>query len=59
MAEILSLGDQENDLPMLRSTGYGVAMANACDLVKKAVKFETASNEEDGVAKALWKYVLA
>jgi Cof subfamily protein (haloacid dehalogenase superfamily) len=59
MAEIMSLGDQENDLPMLRSTGYSVAMGNACESVKQAATHRTASNEEDGVAKALQAYVLA
>jgi Cof subfamily protein (haloacid dehalogenase superfamily) len=59
MAEILSLGDQENDLPMLRNTGYSVAMGNACESVKQAVTYRTASNEEDGVARALRTYVLA
>jgi Cof subfamily protein (haloacid dehalogenase superfamily) len=59
MEEILSLGDQENDLPMLRITGYSVAMGNACESVKQAVSYRTASNEEDGVAKALRTHVLA
>jgi Cof subfamily protein (haloacid dehalogenase superfamily) len=59
MAEILSLGDQENDLPMLASTGYSVAMGNACEAVKRAATYRTASNQEDGVAKALRTYVLA
>ncbi|MCL2319107.1 MAG: HAD family hydrolase [Treponema sp.] len=58
LGETLSLGDQENDLPMLRSTGFSIAMANAPHTVKQAVNYETAGNEDDGFARALRKYIL-
>lgn len=58
-AEVLALGDEENDLPMIEYAGIGVAMANAIPLVKEAADVITKSNEEDGVAEAIEKYVLA
>jgi Cof subfamily protein (haloacid dehalogenase superfamily) len=57
--EIMAIGDQENDIPMLKSAGYSVAMDNAPETVKQAAGYQTASNEENGVAKAIRKYVLA
>ena len=48
-----AFGDSENDIPMLRAAGYGVAMGNAEDAVKEAADFVTISNNEDGVAYAL------
>jgi Cof subfamily protein (haloacid dehalogenase superfamily) len=57
--EIMAIGDQENDIPMLKSAGYSIAMGNASEQVKLAAGYQTESNEENGVAKALGKYVLA
>jgi Cof subfamily protein (haloacid dehalogenase superfamily) len=56
--EIMAIGDQENDIPMLKAAGYSVAMGNASEQVKLAADYQTASNEENGVANALGKYVL-
>ena len=56
--EILAIGDSENDLAMIQMAGVGIAMANAEDCVQAAADDVTASNEEDGVAKALHKYIL-
>jgi len=56
--EVMAIGDSINDLPMLRWAGVGVAMANAVDSVQKAVKFVVPSNQHDGVAAALQRYVL-
>lgn len=49
----MAIGDGLNDLSMVKVAGMGVAMANAEDEVKAAAKMVTASNDEDGVAKAL------
>lgn len=57
-AEIMSIGDEENDLPMIEYAGIGVAMANAVEQVKTIANFITASNEEDGVAQVIEKYLL-
>lgn len=56
--EIMALGDEENDLSMIEYAGMGVAMANAVEKVRRAADYITASNEEDGVAKAVEKFVL-
>lgn len=56
--EIMACGDGDNDTAMLRSVGLGVAMANAEDQVKEAADYITLSNEEDGVADAIEKFVL-
>ncbi|SHJ90270.1 Cof-type HAD-IIB family hydrolase [Tepidibacter formicigenes] len=51
--EIITFGDNFNDLSMIEYAGMGVAMGNAEEVVKKNADFVTASNKEDGVAKAL------
>lgn len=56
--EIMAFGDGGNDLEMLRAVGFGVAMENATEEVKAAADYITLSNEEDGVAKAIEKFVL-
>ena len=56
-AEILVLGDMENDLEMFRKAGFAVAMGNASDAVKRAADATTLSNEEDGFAIAIERYV--
>lgn len=57
--EVMAIGDNENDLTMVEYAGIGVAMANATENVKNAADVLTASNEEDGVAEVINKYVLA
>lgn len=56
-AEIAAIGDSDNDLAMLRAVGCPVAMGNACGEVKEAASMVTASNDGDGVAKAIWKLI--
>jgi Cof subfamily protein (haloacid dehalogenase superfamily) len=56
-SEILVLGDMENDLEMFRKAGFAVAMGNATDEVKRAAHATTLSNEEDGFAVAIERYV--
>ncbi|SHM42367.1 hypothetical protein SAMN05660826_00978 [Caldanaerovirga acetigignens] len=48
--EIIAVGDNFNDLEMLRFAGLGVAMGNAPETVKQKADFVTAKNDEDGVA---------
>lgn len=59
MEQVMTIGDYENDIPMLQAAGLGVAMGNALDEIKHQVHHVTLSNEQDGVAKAIEKYVLA
>ena len=56
--EIMAIGDGRNDRDMIVAAGLGVAMANACDVLKEAADVETLSNDEDGVAAAIEKYAL-
>ncbi|AOF49692.1 Cof-type HAD-IIB family hydrolase [Tetragenococcus halophilus] len=56
--EVMGIGDEENDLPMIEYAGFGVAMANAVAQVKEKANIITTSNEEDGVAEVVAKYVL-
>ena len=56
--EVLAIGDNFNDLTMLRYAGTGIVMGNAEDELK-AMGFEvTDTNAADGVAKAIEKHVL-
>ena len=56
--QTMACGDSENDVEMLRSAGLSVAMANSEDCVFQTAKVVTTSNEEDGVAKAIYDYIL-
>lgn len=57
-AEMMALGDEENDESMIEYAGLGVAMGNATERVKQLSNAETDTNDCDGVAKAIEKYVL-
>lgn len=56
--QIMGIGDQENDLSLVENAGLGVAMANAIAPVKAAADYITKSNDENGVAHAIRKFVL-
>jgi hydroxymethylpyrimidine pyrophosphatase-like HAD family hydrolase len=56
--QVVAMGDQANDLPMLEQAGFGIAMGNAPDAVKKRADAVTASNDDDGVAKAIDAMIL-
>lgn len=57
--EVMTIGDQDNDLPMIRRAGWGVAMGNATDEVKQEARIVTLSNGEDGVSHAIMRYALS
>jgi len=57
-ADVMAVGDNHNDLTMLRRAGVGVVMANAEDELKAMGFALTASNDDDGVAIAIEKYIL-
>ncbi|HLX14021.1 MAG TPA: Cof-type HAD-IIB family hydrolase [Bradyrhizobium sp.] len=50
---IATIGDMQNDLSMFRTSGISFAMGNAADDIKEAATHITASNEEEGFAKAI------
>lgn len=56
--EIMAFGDGDNDLKMLKEVGVGVAMENAIESVKEAADYITLTNDEEGVARFIEKYVL-
>ena len=56
--EIMAIGDGNNDIEMFEYANYSVSMENGTELAKKAAKYQTDSNENDGVAKAIRKYAL-
>lgn len=56
--EIMACGDGMNDYEMIEKVGFGVAMENGNPKVKEIADYVTVSNEEDGVAKAIEKFVL-
>ncbi len=58
-AEIAVLGDMGNDVEMFRRAGFAIAMANASPEVKALAQAQTASNDEDGFALAIDRYILA
>ena len=53
MDEVMVFGDSDNDLSMLEASGVSVAMGNANDRVKAASRFQTLTNDEQGVAAAI------
>jgi Cof subfamily protein (haloacid dehalogenase superfamily) len=56
--EIMAVGDSANDLDMIEYAGWGVAMGNAINKVRKTAQTVTGANDADGVAEAIEKYVL-
>ncbi|MBE5999099.1 MAG: hypothetical protein E7237_05750 [Sarcina sp.] len=51
--QIMTLGDGDNDRPMLQNAGLGIAMGNAPDFVKMTADLITLDNEHDGAAAAI------
>ncbi|MEO8972062.1 MAG: HAD family hydrolase [Ktedonobacteraceae bacterium] len=58
LTEVMAIGDNNNDIPMLLAAGWGVAMGQAPAAVKAVAQAVTASNAEDGAALAIERYVL-
>ncbi len=59
VADTIAVGDEENDCPMIKAAGVGVAMANASDIVKKCADYVTLrDNNHAGLAEVIEKFVL-
>jgi len=56
--EVLAIGDQQNDMEMLRQVGMGVAMGNSQAEVQACADWVTGTNDSDGIADALHRFVL-
>lgn len=57
--EVICIGDAGNDIHMIKYAGLGVAMGNAFPEVKRAANFITKTNEQDGVAHIINKFILS
>lgn len=55
----MAFGDGMNDFTMVEAAGLGIAMANAEPEVKRVAKYVTLSNDEDGVAKGIGKWIFS
>ena len=56
--DIIAFGDEMNDVTMLEVAGIAVAMGNAVSPIKEIADYVTLSNDEDGIADYLEKFVL-
>ena len=56
--ELIAFGDNYNDMTMIGYAGMGVAMANGEPEIQKIANYVCASNDDDGIAEALNKFVL-
>lgn len=56
--EFMAFGDAQNDLPMFQEAGLTVAMANASEEIQAACDIVTSDYMDDGVAKAIQRYIL-
>lgn len=56
ISEVMAFGDNGNDREMIKSAGFGVAVANAREEVKQVADYICDSNDEDGVAKTIRKF---
>lgn len=53
ISQTMAFGDGGNDVDMIRSVGWGVAMGNATDELKAAADYVTAAIDDDGIARAV------
>jgi Cof subfamily protein (haloacid dehalogenase superfamily) len=56
--EIATIGDMANDITMFEKSGVSIAMGNASPEVQRAATYVTASNEEEGFARAVEDFIL-
>jgi Cof subfamily protein (haloacid dehalogenase superfamily) len=55
---IVTIGDMQTDVLMFRKSGFSIAMGNATDAVKAQASAVTDSNENEGFARAVHKFIL-
>jgi len=58
-SEMIAIGDGNNDICMLDYAGFGVAVENATEDVKASSDYITSSNNNDGVAEVIEKFILS
>lgn len=55
--ETIAIGDNVNDIQMIKNVGLGIAMDNSADYIKQYADYITTDNNLDGVAEAINKYI--
>lgn len=58
MEEVIAIGDELNDIDMIANAGLGIAVGNAHQRIKDVAKFVTLTNDKNGVAYALEKFII-
>ena len=58
LSAVMAFGDEENDLPMLKTVGYGLAMGNAPEHVKEQCAYVTDSFKDNGIAHMIERFIL-
>lgn len=59
MTQVMAIGDSLNDLEMIRTVAFGVAMENGSPVIKEEADAVTTSNDDDGVAHAIKQFLLS
>lgn len=54
---VIAIGDEKNDISMFDFAGTAICMKNGNPEAKEAANYFTAANNDDGIAKALKKFV--
>ena len=57
--DVICIGDNENDIEMVKYAGLGVAMGNGVDSLKEVADYVTDTNINSGVANVINKFILA
>ncbi len=58
MDTVVAFGDSYNDESLLKTAGFGIAMENAVPPIRACADFITTTNDDNGVAKAIWELIL-
>lgn len=58
LEQVIAFGDNHNDISMFQQVGLGVAMGNAAAEIRQQAHFVTGTNDNDGIAAALQRWVL-
>ena len=58
MDTVVAFGDSYNDESLLKTAGFGIAMANAVPPIRACADHITTTNDDNGVAKAIWELIL-
>lgn len=59
MENVMAIGDSLNDIKMIQEAGIGIAMDNAQEAVQKVADYMTDTNNNDGVGKAIKKFIFS